>query len=79
VLHADLLNRDVLVAGDGSRLVAVFDWGCSAYDDFLYELAWFTFWVPWHADRVPYWPLRTRAMPAAMVVTRIHPAAMTLM
>lgn len=26
VLHIDLLNRNVLVAGDGSRLVAVFDW-----------------------------------------------------
>ena len=39
----------VLVAGDGSRLVAVFDWGCSAYGDFLYEVAWFTFWAPWHA------------------------------
>jgi aminoglycoside phosphotransferase (APT) family kinase protein len=49
VLHADLLNRNVLVAGDGSRLVAVFDWGCSAYGDFLYEVAWFTFWAPWHA------------------------------
>ena len=44
-----LLNRNVLVAGDGSRLVAVFDWGCSAYGDFLYEVAWFTFWAPWHA------------------------------
>jgi aminoglycoside phosphotransferase (APT) family kinase protein len=49
VLHIDLLNRNVLVAGDGSRLVAVFDWGCSAYGDFLYEVAWFTFWAPWHA------------------------------
>jgi aminoglycoside phosphotransferase (APT) family kinase protein len=49
VLHRDLLNRNVLVAGDGSRLTAVFDWGCYALGDFLYEVAWFTFWAPWHA------------------------------
>lgn len=49
VLHVDLLNRNVLVPADGSRLTAVFDWACSAYGDFLYEVAWFTFWAPWHA------------------------------
>jgi aminoglycoside phosphotransferase (APT) family kinase protein len=49
VLHGDLLNRNVLVAPDASRLTAVFDWACSAYGDFLYEAAWFTFWAPWHA------------------------------
>jgi aminoglycoside phosphotransferase (APT) family kinase protein len=49
VLHRDLLNRNVLVAGDGSRLTAVFDWGCYGLGDFLYEAAWFTFWAPWHA------------------------------
>lgn len=49
LVHGDLLNRNVLVAGDGSRLTAVFDWGCSAWGDFLYEIAWFTFWAPWHA------------------------------
>ena len=48
VVHGDLLNRNVLVAPDGSRLTGVFDWGCSAYGDFLYEAAWFTFWAPWH-------------------------------
>jgi aminoglycoside phosphotransferase (APT) family kinase protein len=49
VLHRDLLNRNVLVAGDGGRLTAVFDWGCYGLGDFLYEVAWFTFWAPWHA------------------------------
>ena len=49
VLHRDLLNRNVLVAGDGSRLTAVFDWGCYGLGDFLYEVAWLTFWAPWHA------------------------------
>ena len=48
VIHMDLLNRNVLVSGDGTRLEAVFDWGCSAYGDFLYDVAWFTFWAPWH-------------------------------
>ena len=48
VVHGDLLNRNVLVAPDGSRLTAVFDWACSVWGDFLYEAAWFTFWAPWH-------------------------------
>jgi hygromycin-B 4-O-kinase len=48
VLHRDLLNRNVLVADDASRLEAVFDWGCSLAGDFLYEVAWCTFWAPWH-------------------------------
>jgi hygromycin-B 4-O-kinase len=48
VIHRDLLNRNVLVAQDASRLEAVFDWGCSLAGDFLYELAWMTFWAPWY-------------------------------
>lgn len=48
VLHQDLLNRNVLVTEDASRLAAVFDWGCRTDGDFLYEVAWFTFWAPWH-------------------------------
>ena len=48
LVHGDLLNRNVLVAPDGSRLTAVFDWACSVWGDFLYEAAWFTFWAPWH-------------------------------
>jgi hygromycin-B 4-O-kinase len=48
VLHRDLLNRNVLVADDATRLTAVFDWGCSTAGDFLYEVAWLTFWAPWH-------------------------------
>lgn len=47
-VHRDLLNRNALVAEDGSRLEAVFDWGCSLAGDFLYEVAWFTFWAPWY-------------------------------
>lgn len=48
VLHLDLLNRNVLVVEDASRLEAVFDWGCLAYGDFVYEFAWFSFWAPCH-------------------------------
>jgi aminoglycoside phosphotransferase (APT) family kinase protein len=48
VLHLDLINRNVLVADDCARLEAVFDWGCLAYGDFLYDVAWLTFWAPWH-------------------------------
>jgi hygromycin-B 4-O-kinase len=48
VIHRDLLNRNVLVADDASGLSAVFDWGCSVAGDFLYEVAWFTFWGSWY-------------------------------
>jgi hygromycin-B 4-O-kinase len=48
ILHRDLLNRNVLVSDDASRLEAVFDWGCSVAGDYLYEAAWFTFWSPWY-------------------------------
>jgi len=46
LVHNDLLNRNVL-ASQG-QVTAVFDWGCSIYGDFLYELATFVFWAPWH-------------------------------
>jgi aminoglycoside phosphotransferase (APT) family kinase protein len=48
LIHGDLLNRNVLVSDDALRLEAVFDWGCSIYGDFLYDIAWFTFWSPWY-------------------------------
>ena len=47
LIHSDLLNFNVLVADD--RLTAVIDWGCSLYGDFLYDLAWFTFWSAWYS------------------------------
>lgn len=54
LVHNDLLNRNALAA-DG-RVTAVFDWGCSIYGDFLYELATLLFWAPWYpvmdADRI---------------------------
>lgn len=45
LIHSDLLNYNVLVAGN--RLTAVIDWGCAMYGDFLYDLAWLVFWWPW--------------------------------
>ncbi len=48
VLHVDLINRNVHVAGD--RITGIFDWGCGCYGDPLYELAWFDFWSPWHPN-----------------------------
>jgi len=44
--HADLMNRNVLVAGNA--ITGVFDWGCSCHGDHLYDLAWFEFWAPWY-------------------------------
>jgi hygromycin-B 4-O-kinase len=46
LVHADLLNYNVLVAGQA--LSAVIDWGCSLYGDFLYDIAWLAFWAPWY-------------------------------
>ncbi len=45
VVHNDLLNANVLVAGD--QVNAVIDWGCGLNGDFLYDLAWFAFFWPW--------------------------------
>jgi hygromycin-B 4-O-kinase len=32
---------------DECEVTAVYDWGCSVFGDYLYDLAWFTFWAPW--------------------------------
>jgi hygromycin-B 4-O-kinase len=45
LVHADLLHFNLLV--DQGKITAVLDWGCAKYGDFLYDLAWFTFWAPW--------------------------------
>jgi len=49
LVHSDLLHRNVLV--DGSRVTAVLDWGSSFIGDFVYDIAWLTFWQPWY----PQW------------------------
>lgn len=48
LVHGDLLHGNVLVTPDAARVTAVFSWKCSARGDFLYDLAWCTFWAPWH-------------------------------
>ena len=48
LVHCDLINRNVLVAN--GKLSAVFDWGCSFYGDFLYDVAWLEFWSPWFSE-----------------------------
>ena len=44
MVHADLLHNNVLVSG--GQITGVLDWGCSIYGDFLYDLAWLSFWSP---------------------------------
>jgi hygromycin-B 4-O-kinase len=46
LIHNDLLNRNALAIG--GQVTSVFDWGCSLYGDFVYELATIVFWSPWY-------------------------------
>jgi hygromycin-B 4-O-kinase len=48
LIHADLINRNVLVGKSG--VAGVLDWGNSRYGDHLYDLAWFEFWAPWYPE-----------------------------
>jgi hygromycin-B 4-O-kinase len=48
LIHADFMNRNVLVTGD--QISGVLDWGCAMYGDFLMDLAWIDFWAPWSPD-----------------------------
>jgi aminoglycoside phosphotransferase (APT) family kinase protein len=64
LVHGDLLNRNVLIADDLSRITAVFSWKCSVRGDFLFDIAWCTFWASWHPgiDALDLWA-RTLASP----------------
>jgi hygromycin-B 4-O-kinase len=46
LVHSDLLNFNLLVADD--QVSGVIDWGSALYGDFLWDVAWFTFWQPWY-------------------------------
>jgi hygromycin-B 4-O-kinase len=46
LVHSDLLYFNLLVADD--RVTGVIDWGSSLYGDFVWDVAWFTFWQPWY-------------------------------
>ena len=46
LLHSHLLYFNILV--HDNRINALLDWGSSMYGDFLWDLAWLTFWQPWY-------------------------------
>lgn len=55
LVHSDLLHRNVLVRNpapvEQGELAAVFDWANAMYADPVFDLAWLTYWWPWH----PQW------------------------
>lgn len=48
LIHGDLLHQNVLISEAADRVQAVFSWKCSAFGDFVYDIAWCTHWAPWH-------------------------------
>ncbi len=46
VIHGDLINANALATG--GRITGLFDWGCSAFGDPLYDPVTLEFWGPWH-------------------------------
>lgn len=52
LVHGDLLHQNVLVSDRSTdediRVTAIFSWKCSILGDFLYDVAWCTFWGGWH-------------------------------
>jgi aminoglycoside phosphotransferase (APT) family kinase protein len=48
LVHSDLLHQNVLLSPDASQVTAVFSWKCSVRGDFLWDVAWCTFWSAWH-------------------------------
>ena len=58
LVHGDLLHQNVLLDAAGN-VSAVFSWKCSARGDFLYDVAWLSFWGAWHPTlrRLDPWSL----------------------
>lgn len=48
LVHGDLLHQNVLVSDDAAHVTGVFSWKCSVRGDFLFDVAWCTFWGAWH-------------------------------
>lgn len=48
LVHGDLLHQNVLIGADAGEVTAVFSWKCSVWGDHLYDVAWLSFWEPWH-------------------------------
>lgn len=59
VVHADLINANVLVRA--GRITGVLDWGSAMYGDPLHDVAWLSFWAPWH-PHLPAVALLERAL-----------------
>lgn len=57
LVHGDLLHQNVLISPDASKVTAVFSWKCSVLGDHLYDVAWLSFWEPWHPgiERIDVW------------------------
>jgi len=53
LVHGDLLHQNVLLDDSARRVSGIFSWKCSALGDFLYDIAWCTFWWPWHPVLAP--------------------------
>ncbi|WP_189082271.1 phosphotransferase family protein [Mangrovihabitans endophyticus] len=75
MVHADLLNRNVLVEGD--RVSGVLDWGSARFGDPLYDAAWLWYCWGWY----PQWSSidieaaigrRWNPDPAALRAYRLH-------
>lgn len=66
LVHGDLLHGNVLLAGDGAEVSAVFSWKCSVRGDFLFDVAWCTFWGAWHPGvaAIDVWDRTRREVPA---------------
>lgn len=43
LVHGDYGNNNAV--SDGEKVTGVFDWAESSYGDFLYDIAWITFWL----------------------------------
>lgn len=48
LVHGDLLHQNVLISENADDIRALFSWKCSAFGDFMYDIAWCTHWSPWH-------------------------------
>ena len=74
LIHGDLLHQNVLVSEAADDVTAVFSWKCSTRGDFLYDVAWLTFWGPWHPgiEAVDVW---RRTLTSGLSDEELHEAA----
>ena len=76
LVHGDLLHQNVFLTEDLSAVSAVFSWKCSVLGDFLFDVAWCTFWGPWHPGiaAIDVWR-RTWTAPELTTTDRLDAAA----